>query len=180
MDSFEFNKMAGGLLGTLLFVMALGIVSEAVFSEAKPAKPGYALPGEVAATEAPAASAAAAVAPLPERLAKADVKKGEADTKPCQACHNFEKGAGAKVGPPLYGVVERPKGSIAGFGYSDAMKAKGGDWTDQDLDEFISNPKNYVNGTKMAYAGEKDPMKRADIIDYLHTLADKPIPLPTK
>ncbi len=118
------------------------------------------------------------MAPLPERLAKADVSKGQANTKACQACHNFEKGAGAKVGPDLYGVVDRPKGSVAGFGYSDGMKAKGGDWTFDDLDHFLTNPKAFVSGTKMAFAGEADPQKRADIIDYLHTLSDSPVALP--
>jgi cytochrome c len=175
--SFEFNKMAGALLGSLLFIMALGIVSDGIFSHAKLVKPGYDLPAPEAAAPA-GGPAAAPTVPLPVLLAKADVKKGEADTKVCQACHNFEKGAGAKVGPPLYGVVDRPKGSVAGFGYSEGMKAKGGAWTYDDLNAFITNPKAYVSGTKMAYAGESDPVKRADIIDYLHTLSDDPKPLP--
>jgi cytochrome c len=176
--SFEFNKIAGAVLGALLFAVALVNFSDILFSHAKAARPGYDLPiAEGAATEAPAA---VAVAPIGVRLASADPKKGEAATKPCQACHNFEKGAGAKVGPPLYGVVDRPKGSIAGFSYSDALKAKGGDWTYADLDEFLANPKADISGTKMAFAGEKDPGKRADIIDYLHTLAENPVPLPAK
>ena len=177
MDSFEFNKIAGGLLGTLLFTMALGVFSDAVFSHPKLAKPGYDLPAaEEASLEAGAAPAAAA--PLPERLAKADPKKGEASAKACGACHNFEKGAGAKIGPPLYGVVDRQRASVAGFAYSDAMKGKPGNWTFDELDKFIANPKGDIPGTKMAYAGEKDPQKRADIVDYLHTLSDNPAPLP--
>jgi cytochrome c len=124
--------------------------------------------------------AAPSFAPIGQRLTESDVKKGEADTKPCQACHNFEKGAGAKIGPPLYGVVDRPKGSVAGFDYSEAIKSKGGEWTYADLDQFLTNPKAYAQGTKMTFAGEPDPAKRADIIDYLHTLSDKPEPLPAK
>jgi cytochrome c len=174
MDSFELNKIAGGLLGTLLFVMALG---DAVFSHPKLPKPGYDLPAaEEASLEA--GSAPAAAAPLPERLAKADPKKGEASAKACAACHNFEKGAGPKVGPPLYGVVDRQRASIAGFAYSDAMKGKPGNWTFDELDKFIANPKGDIPGTKMAYAGEKDPQKRADIVDYLNSLADSPKTLP--
>ena len=95
------------------------------------------------------------------------------DTKPCQSCHNLEKGGGIKIGPPLFGVVDRPKGSEAGFDYSDAIKSKGGKWTYEDLDQFLANPKAYAQGTKMAYAGEADPAKRADLIDYLHTLSDQ-------
>jgi cytochrome c len=177
MDSFQFNKIAGAVLGALLFGMATGVAADVIFAREKPAKPGFDLPSESAAAE-PTAAPAAPAEPLPELLAKADPKKGQADTKPCQACHNFEKGAGAKVGPPLFGVVDRPKGSVAGFSYSDGMKAKGGNWTFEDLNTFITDPKAFVTGTKMAFAGEKDAHKRADIIAYLRTLSDDPAPLP--
>lgn len=177
MDSFEFNKIAGAVLGALLFVVATGLLSDAIFSQPKLAKPGYALPGEPAGGEAGAGKAAPEV-PLAELLAKADAKKGEADTKPCQACHNFEKGAGPKIGPPLWGVVGRPKGSVAGFDYSAGMKAKGGNWTFEDINTFITNPAAYVSGTKMTFAGEPDAAKRADILAYLRTLSDNPVPLP--
>jgi cytochrome c len=176
MDSFEFNKMAGAVLGSLLFLMGLGIVTDSLFASPEPEKPGYDLPAASEATTG-AAPAQAAV-PIGQLLASADPKRGESLTKPCQACHNFEKGAGPKIGPPLYGVVGRPKASIAGFNYSDAMKKVGGDWTFDDLDKFLTSPAQDVRGTKMAFGGEKDPKRRADIIDYLHTLSDNPEPLP--
>jgi cytochrome c len=178
MDSFEFNKIAGAVLGALGLTLGLNLVSDAIFSHAELAKPGYDLPGAPEAGAKPEAVAPAE--PLPELLAKADPAKGEADMKVCQSCHNLEKGAGVKAAPPLYGVVGRPKGSFAGFQYSDGMKAKGGNWTYDDLDAFITNPKAFVPGTKMGFSGEPNPHKRADIIDYLHTLSDKPEPLPTE
>jgi len=113
-------------------------------------------------------------------LAEADVKQGEADTKPCQTCHNFEKGAGPTIGPPLYGVVERAKGSIEGFEHSAAIKSEGIIWTVDDLDQFLTNPRACASGTKMTSAGESDPAKRAGIIDYSHSLQDNPEPLPAK
>ncbi len=177
MDSFEFNKLAGGILGTLMLTMGLGIVSSMIFSAHRPEKPGYALPDAPAQETATAASTAPAE-PLPVLLAKADVAKGQSFAKACGACHNFEKGAGAKVGPPLYGVVGRKVASIDGFSYSDALKAKGGNWTMDEINKFITNPKADVAGTKMGFAGEQSPEKRADIIDYLHTLSDNPEPLP--
>ena len=177
MDSFEFNKIAGGVLGTLMLTMALGITSGFIFSARTPEKPGYALP-DAPAQEVASNPSAAPAEPLPVLLAKADPAKGQAFAKVCGACHNFEKGAGAKVGPPLYGVVGRAVASVPGFAYSDALKAKGGNWSYEDINKFIANPKAYVPGTKMGYAGEESPEKRADIIDYLHTLADNPEPLP--
>ena len=125
------------------------------------------------------AKSAAPAEPLPVLLAKADVAKGATLAKACGACHNFDKGAGAKVGPPLYGVLGRPVASIEGFAYSDGLKGKGGDWDFEKINAFITSPKGYAPGTKMTFAGEGDPQKRADILDYLHTLADNPQPLPT-
>ena len=69
--------------------------------------------------------------------------------------------------------------SIAGFQYSEGLQKKGGNWTLENINAFIANPKAYVPGTKMGYAGEESPEKRADILDYLHTLSDSPQPLPT-
>ncbi len=178
MDSFEFNKIAGAILGTLLFVMGLNLFSEAIFSRSAPKVPGYDLPS---AEEKPAGGAQAAVPaaePLPKLLAAADPQKGAADSKPCTTCHNFDKGAAAKVGPPLYGVIDRPVAEVAGFSYSEPLKAKGGKWTFEDLNTFIADPGKAVPGTKMTYAGEKDPAKRADILAYLRTLSDNPAPLP--
>ena len=177
MDSYEFNKIAGGVLGTLMLTMGLGIVSSMIFASHVPLKPGYELP-DAPAPEAAAATTTAPAEPLPVLLAKADPAKGQGLAKACGACHNFEKGAAAKVGPPLYGVVGRKVASIDGFSYSDALKAKGGTWTLDEINKFITNPKGDVAGTKMGYAGEQSPEKRADIIDYLHTLSDNPEPLP--
>lgn len=175
MFSFEFNKLAGAVLGACVFAMALGILAEGIYTSERPAKAGYELPEPKA--EAAAEKPAAAV-PLPVLLAKADVTKGQAGTKVCQACHNFEKGAGVKVGPDLYSVVDRPKGSVAGFDYSAGLKGKGGNWSFEDLDQFLTNPKGYITGTKMGYAGEQDAGRRADILAYLRSLSDKPVPLP--
>ena len=175
MDLFQLNKVAGAVLGTLLFVQVVVLISDAIFFHPAPVKQGYNLP---AAQEAAPEAKSAPELPLPQLLAKADPKKGEEDTKPCQACHNFEKGAGVKIGPPLYGVLGRPRASVPGFDYSAAMKAKGGTWTFDELFKFIKDPQAYIPGTKMTFSGEPDPQKRADIIAYLRTLSDNPLPLP--
>jgi cytochrome c len=139
----------------------------------------------VTAADTAAASGAAAPAAAPAApsfdvlLAKADPARGQAFTKKiCIACHNFQEGGPNKTGPALYGVVGRDKGSVPGYTYSAAMKAKGGKWTLADLNEWLTKPKAYVPGTKMSYAGIESPQQRADVVDYLRTLSKNPEPLP--
>ena len=180
MDSFELNKVLGALLGTCLALLSLNIAAGAIFTSHNPEKPGY----EIAALEQDShgkpAEAAVAEEPLPVRFASADMSRGENSAKKCAACHTFGKGEPNRVGPNLWGVVGRPKATEAGFNYSAALKAKGGNWTIQDLDHFISSPKGYVAGTNMTFAGISKGTERADILAYLNSLADNPAPLPTK
>ena len=175
MHSAEFNRVALTALGSILFAMLLVAFSNLVFAPIRPAKPGYPLPTGETQEAAPAGPAEP---PLPVLLAKADAKKGEQDVHVCTTCHNFEKGAAAKVGPPLWGVVGRPVASVVGFSYSDSLKSVGGDWTYEKLNEMIANPKGLAPGTRMSFAGEKEATKRADILAYLQTLSDSPTPFP--
>jgi cytochrome c len=178
--NIELNKIAGAGLATLLVVMSLNMASGIIFAPTKPAVPGFDLPSlEPAAAGGDAAPAAAAEEPITVRLAKADPAKGEKAVGACKACHTFDKGGANKVGPHLYGVYERNKASVEGFGYSAAMKGKASEaWTAENLDGFLKNPKQYLPGTTMAFAGLGKPDARADVIAYLNTLADSPKPLP--
>ena len=178
MANMEFNKIAGAVLGTCLFVMGTSVIAEGIFSTGKPAKPGYDLPaGEKEAAATGGGAAPAAAEPLPVMLAKADVAKGQGIAAECASCHSFDKGGKAKVGPPLYGVVGRPKASVDGYAYSEALKAKGGAWTIEDLNTWLTDPKRYAEGTKMVLK-EADPMRRANIVAFLNSLADSPAALP--
>jgi cytochrome c len=178
MDSYEFNKIAGALLATCLFLLALNITAEAIFSAPEPAKPGYEIEVKQAAPAGAPAQAAPPEEPIEKLLASADVKRGETTAKQCGACHTFTKGGANGIGPNLYGIVDRPRASEPGFAYSDPMKAKGGDWSIDELNKFLTSPRGYIPGTKMTFAGLPRGNQRADVIDYLNTLADNPKPLP--
>jgi cytochrome c len=179
MDSFEFNKIAGAVLGTLLITFGLAIVADEIFHAKTPAKQGYAIAVAESEGEGQAGGEPAAVVPIATLLQTADPAKGEAAAKPCLACHTFDNGGQNKVGPNLWGVVNRPIASHEGFAYSDAMKAKSGQqWTFDELNAFIHDPRGHVPGTKMTYAGMKRDSTRADLLAYLRTLSDNPAPLP--
>ena len=177
MNSFELNKILGAVLGTCLILLALNIGAGAIFAPEKPAKPGYDIavkehgPGDAAGAKEPDE-------PMEVMMASASVEKGQATAKQCAACHTFEKGGPNRVGPNLWNVVGRARASEPGFNYSAAMKAKGGTWSFGELYSFLANPRGAVPGTNMTFAGLSRGQQRADVIDYLHTLSDAPLPMP--
>lgn len=177
------NMGVGALLGTIFVLMSVSIASEGLYHSENPEKPGYAIVAEEA-TEASAEAPAAAEVPIADLMAKADPAKGEALFKKCASCHTNEKGGGNKVGPNLFGVVGRPVAHLADFGYSAAMKefSQGGKetWTFDHLNHFLTAPKKYIKGTAMGFAGDKKDEDRANIIAYLNSKSDAPLPLPTK
>jgi cytochrome c len=179
MDSFEINKILGAILGTCLVLLVTSFTAGAIFAPAMPEKPGYAIAVKEEAHGGGHEAAAAPSEPIEKLLQSASVEKGAAAAKKCAACHTFEKNGPNRVGPNLFGIVERARASEAGFNYSAAMKAKGGKWTYDDLNKFISNPKGFVPGTAMGFAGIPKDSERADVIGYLRSLADSPVPLPT-
>ncbi|MES2728755.1 MAG: cytochrome c family protein [Pseudomonadota bacterium] len=118
--------------------------------------------------------------PILAMLATADVAKGEKIAKACAACHSFDKGGANGVGPNLWNTVGGNKQHAAGYAYSGALLAQGGDkWTYAELNKFLYKPKEYAPGTKMSYAGLKKPEDRAALLAWLRTKTDAAPAMPS-
>jgi len=173
MDSFEWNKIAGAVLGTLIFIFVIRLVAESVYEPEMPAKPGYVVQGVVEdASGAAAAPVAEAMPDWGTVLASADVGAGKTISVKCEQCHDTSSAKTIKIGPPLFGVVGRDRASIAGFDYSGAMKGKGGSWTYDELFKFVKEPGAYIPGTKMTFAGISSSKDRINLIAFLRTNTD--------
>jgi len=183
MDSWEFTKISAAVLSALLLIVGSRTAIE--ISQASHGKEvvGYQLPVQVAAASTPAAGGgggggAFSFTKVAQLLPKASADAGAAAFKKCASCHTVDKGGANRLGPNLYGVVNRAKGAVEGFSYSAAVKGKGGEWTFENLANFLHDPKGWLPGNKMGFAGVKDDQELADLLVYLRTLAPTPAPLP--
>ena len=185
MDGFELNKVAAAILLAGMTAMVVSLVVDGLYvgeeeGHKSAEKRGYQIEvTDTATTGGGEGAAAAKPVDIASYFAKATIEKGEALSKTCQACHSLGKGEPNKIGPNLYGVVDGPHAHRKDYSYSNAMASFKGTWDVQSLSQFITKPKDYVPGTKMAFAGMKKPEDRASLILYLHSLSDNPKPLPT-
>jgi cytochrome c len=171
-DTMTITKILGAVCGSLLILLLGKWAAETLYhtgpvahgdeevAQAYVIDTGAEAAGDGAAEEGP---------PFADVLAAADVGAGEKVFAKCKACHKVDGTDG--TGPHLNGVIDRAKASIAGFPYSDALKAMASDaWTTDNMNGFLTNPKTYAPGTKMSFAGLGKVEDRANVIAYLATL----------
>ncbi len=187
MDSFEFNKMAGAFLLALLTTTVIGYAGNALVHPAKLEKNAFVVDTTVVAAASASGAPAAMVKldPVGPLLAAAAADAGKAvATRQCGSCHNFDKGGKNAVGPNLWSVVAGSKARLDSFKYSGALAAAAkqpgddGKWTYENLNTFLANPRGYINGTSMGFAGLRGAQDRANVIAFLRGQSDSPPPLP--
>ena len=173
----KFNTISGWVLFAGIVALGSTIAAGKYFNDEPPATPGYPIAGVAEAGEGGGGEAAGP--PIETLLASADPAKGAEVFKKCTACHTIAKGGPNGTGPNLWGAIGKPHGHVPGFSYSDALKGVAGVWDWNSLNEWLTSPRKYANGTKMTFAGLSKPEDRANVIAYLNQNSDSPLALPT-
>lgn len=167
MDSIEINKIAAAALCAALALGGSVLAATLLVPDRRPARPAFAIAGLEPDTAAPAGP------PIGARLAQASAAHGaELAGSLCSACHGFNQGGTAQVGPNLFGIANRAVAAAADYQYSDALKRAGGRWTPARLDAWLLRPQGFAPGTRMGFAGIGDASPRADVVAYLVSLSD--------
>ncbi len=170
----RFNTIAGWVLFAGIVALGSSIVAGEYFHAERPEKMGY----PIAGAEEEGSGAAAAEKPIEFYLATADPAKGQQTFNKCMACHNADKGGANQMGPNLWGILGSQIGQGRGFSFSDALSKKGGTWNWDTLSTWLTSPRAFAPGTKMTFAGLSNPQDRANVIAFLNTHSDSPLPIP--
>ena len=168
MSSFEINKIMGAIFSVILLILVINNITTILYEE------------EDTSVEIKIKTIEKDIAEekvekivdinIEERLINADIDKGLKMVKKCEACHTFTKDGKNKIGPNLYNIISRKIASLEGFKYSNSLNEKNDNWTNKNLDNFLTNPKKWAPGTKMIFMGIKDPQDRANLIKYMQSL----------
>lgn len=168
----KFNTASGWVLFAGIIALGASIGSGMYFhadNPQHPDEPGYFI-------DAPEEGVAEDAGPdLGTLLASADASAGEAVFARCSACHTMEQGGANGVGPNLYGSMGKAIGGVApGYAYSSALSGHGGQWTWENMDDWLTNPRSFASGTKMSFAGLGNPEDRANLMEYLASYGGAP------
>ena len=173
------NKIIASIILVIILILGINKITDIIFYVEKPEKSAYQVASisTTTITETASASSSTGSGEIMALLASASVANGEKVFKKCAACHSIAKGKGNKIGPALFGVLGRQAGSLADYKYSKAMIAHGKPWTFEEMNSFLTKPKDWVKGTKMSFVGLKNAKDRAAVILYMNENTDSPLPL---
>lgn len=178
-DPLLANKIAAAGLTALLLIFGLPQIANALFGGGHHGgdKEELHLAYCCVELETTAASEGEKVYDLGGMMAEASMDAGKRGSALCASCHTFEKGGAQGTGPNLWNILGRDIASVSGFNYSSALESLEGEWTYEKLDQYIANSQEYVPGGSMVQRIGRDS-KRAELLVYLGSLSDDPMPYP--
>ena len=173
------NKIIVSIIFAAILVVGINKITDVIYYVEKPEKSVYQVEGVTLASsnETKTDSSDSQVGDIVALLASVNATDGEKVFKKCAACHSIAKGGANKIGPALWGVLGRQAGSLVDYKYSKAMSGYGKSWSFEEMNGFLIKPKDWIKGTKMAFAGLKSEKDRASVILYMNQNSDNPLPL---
>jgi len=182
MYGFEINKILAAIILAVLIICGISFVGNLFVNIDHKKNQVTAYKIDIPESDITAQNAVSEegeiIEPISTLLINASLEQGEKLYKKCGTCHNYKKNSSSKIGPNLWDIINRPKGNVEGYAYSNSLLEFGGKWTYEELAKFLYKPKNYINGTKMNFAGLKNVNDRANLIFWLRQNSDNPVPLP--
>jgi cytochrome c len=163
----------------LAVIVILGInkIADSIYEVKKPEKSAYQITVASQTEENGDSNSSDKPSDIMALLASANASEGEKVFKKCASCHSVSKGGKNKIGPALWGVIGRQAGILSDYKYSKSLISYGKKWSFQEIDGFLAKPKEWVPGTKMAFAGLKNQKDRASLILYMNNQSDQPLPI---
>ena len=172
------NKIIVSILLTLVLFFGINKITDSLYYVEKPEKSAYKIDGvSVSTISSETSSNDSESADIMALFASTNASDGAKIFKKCAACHSITQGGSNKIGPALWGVLGRKAGSVSDYKYSKAMVAYGKAWSFEEMNDFLIKPKDWIKGTKMSFAGLKNPKERAAVILYMNENTDSPLPL---
>jgi len=174
------NKIIVSIVLAIFLVLAINKIADVIFYVEKPEKSAYQVDSvvTVASTTATESNSENSESEnIMALFASVNAADGAKIFKKCAACHSIAQGGGNKIGPALWGVIGRKAGGVLDYKYSKAMAAYGKPWSFEEMNGFLTKPKEWIKGTKMSFAGLKNIKERAAVILYMNENSDNPLPL---
>ena len=174
------NKIIVSIVFAIILVLGINKVTDVIFYVEKPEKSAYQVANvttvsSTASTETSSVSSESGN--IMALFASTSAAEGAKVFKKCLSCHSIAEGGANKIGPALWGVLGRPAGSVPGYKYSKAMAAHGKNWSFEEMNGFLTKPKDWIKGTKMSFAGLKKAKDRAAVILYMNENTNNPLPI---
>ena len=174
------NKIIVSIVFAIILVLGINKVTDVIFYVEKPEKSAYQVTSVTtvaSTTSAETSSENSESGNIMALFASTSAADGAKVFKKCLTCHSIGKGDPNKIGPNIFGVLNRKAGSISGYKYSKAMLAYGKVWSFEEMEGFLTKPKDWIKGTKMSFMGLKSAKERAAVILYMNENTDNPLPL---
>ena len=171
------NKIFVSIILAIIMVLGINKIADSIFYVEKPEKSSYQVESVTLAANTETDVEISESINIMALFASTNASEGEKIFKKCAACHSISKGGSNKIGPALWGVLDREAGSVPGYKYSKAMAAHGKKWSFDEMNGFLKKPKEWISGTKMSFAGLKKDKERAAVILYMNKNTDNPLPI---